>query len=315
MIRLPAFGSVVATLMVASLSVGTLMAQAQPPRPGAKQTWTDQVLTARDGWPIHITYFESTGGKESPAVVLIANAEGNDAKDARTRRVWEKTALDLQKSGFAVVTVDLRKHGDSVPPAETASSTALRVAPGDYAIMAGMDLEAVKEFLVNEHHAEKLNVRKLGVVAVGSSAMVASAFAVADWDKKPYPDAPLLEMRTPRGQDVKAIMMISPNTTVKGLNSTAIFRTLKGLPVAVHILASSNIKSEARDADKVFKSLELKAEEAKDARKVDLFPVDFSGERFLEGREAVETNKMIVEFLTKSTKDLNDPWRTRKSRL
>ena len=182
-------------------------------------------------------------------------------------------------------------------------------------MMASADLEAVKEFLINEHQSEKLNVRKLGVVAVGSSAMVASAFAVADWDKKPYPDAPLLEMRTPRGQDVRAILMISPNTTVKGLNTTAVFRSLKGLPVTVHIMASSNIKSEARDADKVYKSLELKFEEAKEARKLDLFPVDFSGERFLEGREAVETNKMIAEFLNKSTRELNDPWRTRKSRL
>lgn len=304
------FGMAIALLLCTGSSV-----IAQTPKPGAKQTFTDEILTARDGWPIHITYFQSTGGKESPVVILIANAEGSDAKDARTRRVWEKTGLDLQKSGFAVVSVDLRKHGDSVPPADVTNTALTRLSPNDYPFMAGLDLEAVKDFLLREHQAEKLNVRKLGIVAVGSSAMVATMFTVADWDKKPYPDAPLLEMRTPRGQDVRALMMISPNANVKGLNSNAALRTLRALPVAVNILASSNNKSEARDAEKIFKAVELKIEEAKDVRKVDLFPVEFSAERFLEGREATETNKIIIEFLSKTLKALDEPWKTRKSRL
>ena len=151
-------------------------AQAAGQQAASSNTREEKLAAESDGWPIHATYYESAAGKESPVVILLAGAEGLDKKDARNRRVWQNTALALQKSGFAVMTVDLRKHGDSIPEATEADSPLLKMVPNDYVFMTARDMEAVKTFLLNEHQSEKLNIRKTGIVAVGSSAMVAAAF-------------------------------------------------------------------------------------------------------------------------------------------
>lgn len=275
----------------------------------------DVTLRTSDGWQIQTTYFESPAGKESPAVILLTGTEGPDKTGARNRRVWQPAAQALQKSGFAVVTVDLRKHGDSIPAATGSESTPIKASADDYTLMAAADLEAVKAFLMEEHAAERLNIRKLGIVSMGSSSMVAAAFAVADWAKPPYPDAPTLAARTPRGQDVRALIMYSPTTSVKGLNSNLILKNLKPLQVAVYIVASKDNKDDARHADKLFKAVELKEEQFKEFRKTTMVAGAIRSEGFLEGRFAEPTNKDITEFLTKSLKELDAPWMSRKSRL
>jgi hypothetical protein len=83
--------------------------------PGSSDAGTVVPLNAA-GWPIVTTYFESQSGKESPVIILLTSTEGSDKVDARNRLIWQSTALALQKSGFAVITADLRKHGESIPP-------------------------------------------------------------------------------------------------------------------------------------------------------------------------------------------------------
>ncbi len=297
-------------------AAGKQAAKTQPPKaaPG-KGGAQEEVLTAGDGWPIHITYYESAKGKEAPVVILLAGAEGPDKKDVRNRRVWQSTALALQKSDFAVVAVDLRKHGDSLPPATGTEPPTVKMSAMDYAVMATVDLEAVKAFLMEKHKEEKLNIRKLGIVSVGSSAMVSAAFAVADWAKPPYPDAPTLEARTPRGQDVRALIMYSPNSTVKNINANTILKTVKGLEIAVHVVASKDIPDDVRSAEKIFKAVELKGDQFKDARKITLVAGKTHAEGFIEGTFGDTTNKDIVDFLTKNVKELDAPWSSRKSRL
>ena len=100
---------------------------------------------------------------------------------AGNQLIWEKTAETLRAKGFAVVTVDLRKHGKSLPEGDVAST---RLNRTDYQLMVAEDLELVKRFLMDEHHAHKLNIRKLGIVAMGMSAPVALTFAGNDWLKR-----------------------------------------------------------------------------------------------------------------------------------
>ena len=275
----------------------------------------EEKLATGDGWPIHATYYESAGGKESPAIILLAGAEGVDKKDARNRRVWQNTGLALQKSGFAVIAVDLRKHGDSIPQQTEGQPSAIKMAPNDYVLMANLDLEAVKEFLLEEHKNEKLNIRKTGIVAVGSSAMVAASFAAADWVRKPYPDGPTPDSSTPRGQDIRSLIMYSPNTNVKGLTSNSIMKALSSRQIAIHIVASKDVKEDFKNAEKIYKSVEIKDEQYKDGRKLTTAVGDITAEGFLEGRFADPTNKDITEFLTKSLTELDMPWASRKSRL
>ncbi|MFO1002204.1 MAG: hypothetical protein U0936_17865 [Planctomycetaceae bacterium] len=266
------------------------------------------------GWPIVTTYFESQAGKESPVVILLTSTEGSDKVDARNRLIWQSTALSLQKSGFAVITADLRKHGESVPPlAEGKEASVLKMNTEDYPLMVTADMEAIKAFLLSEHTAEKLNVRKLGIVSMGSSSMVAAAFAVADWDKKPYPDGPTLATSTPRGQDVRALICYSPATTVKGINSTSILKAIKPLPIAVYIIAAKDNKEDLKNAEKFFKAVDPKDAAYAEFRKLVIAPGNIRAERFLEAK-VEEANKDIADFMTKNLKQLDMPWVSRKDR-
>lgn len=266
------------------------------------------------GWPIVTTYFESQSGKESPVVILLTSTDGSDKVDARNRLIWQSTALALQKSGFAVITADLRKHGESIPPlAEGKESAVLKMTADDYPLMVAADLEAIKAFLLAEHAAEKLNVRKLGIVSMSSSSMVAAAFAVADWDKKPYPDGPTPATSTPRGQDVRALICYSPATTVKGINSTAILKVIKPLPIAVYIIAAKDNKDDLKNAEKFFKAVDLKDPAYGEFRKLVIAPGNIRAERFLEAK-ADEASKDITDFMIKNLKQLEIPWVARKDR-
>jgi pimeloyl-ACP methyl ester carboxylesterase len=273
------------------------------------------VLPTVDGWGLHATWYPATGGRESPALILLTSTDGSENTDARNRRVWQPVASELQKAGFAVIAVDLRKHGDSIPAAAAGGDTpALKTLPADYALMAANDLEAVKYFLMEQHRNERLNIRKLGIVSMGSSAMVAAAFTIADWAKTPFPDAATIEMRTPRGQDVRSLVMYSPNSSVKGINSSAVLKTLKGLPVPVYVVAAKENKDDLRNAEKVFQAVELKGEQFKESRRILIAPGTTHAEAFIEGRLADAASKDLLEFLSKNLVSLDAPWRDRTDR-
>jgi predicted alpha/beta hydrolase len=280
----------------------------------AKDGVQDLVLPTPDGWQIHCTYYESPAGRESACVIMLNSTDGVVAKDTRNRRFFQPTAVALQKAGFAVITADLRKHGDSVPMSPTGEPLPVKIGPADYALMASGDLESIKAFLMEQHRTEKLNIRKLGIVSMGSSAMVAAAFTIADWAKTPFPDAATVEMRTPRGQDVRSLVMYSPNASVKGINSTAVLKTLKGLPVPVYVVAAKDNKDDLRNAEKVFQAVELKGEQFKESRKILLAPGTTHAEAFLEGRLAEATSKDLLDFLSKNLVSLDAPWRDRTDR-
>ncbi len=153
---------------------------------------TETLKSATDGWPIHISYFpvkgaQGAGGNPNAPVVVLLHGNNGD------RLVWEKQGGGklsglvevLQQEGYAVVTVDLRKHGQSVVDGQ---ATAL--VNSDYQNMWRGDLEAVKQFLYEEHQAKRLNLNKLAIVAADMSAPIAATFTEFDWRKPPYDDAP-----------------------------------------------------------------------------------------------------------------------------
>lgn len=278
----------------------------------AQDSTPEYVLSAADDWPIHVTYFRSDKGKESPVVVLLTAANGTE-KTSLTRRIWTEQAQHLQRNGFAVLTVDLRKHGDSVPE-QVQNPRLNRVQPVDYRNMVTGDMEAVKAFLLEKHEEEELNIRKLGIVAGGDSGLVGAAFALNDWNKPPYPDAPRLADRTPRGQDVRAIVMFSPGLT-RGFNATRILRPLSDPTwgIAFRIYHSSEDEEEARRAKRLFRLIDLKGAEYEGLRSIEEAPV--SGEAFFEGKMGKLVQEDLTTFLTTHLKELPTPWRSRRSPL
>ena len=273
----------------------------------------DYILTATDDWPIHVTYYQSSKGKESPIVVLLTAANG-DPKSAVTRHIWKEMATYLQKRDFAVLAVDLRKHGDSLRPEKGPTAKRQKILSVDYRNMVVGDMEAVKAFLLERHEAGELNIRKLAIVSSGASCLVGAAFALNDWNKRPWQDAAQLTDRTPRGQDVRAIVMFSPRRT-RGFNSTKILKPLSASQwgIAFRIYHSSKDDAEEKTAKRLFRVLDLKGEEYDELRSIEAAPA--SGEEFLTGKIRKRVQEDVASFLKANLVELPTPWRSRKSPL
>lgn len=306
--RLPALVLTIALSAFLGLPAG-LLAQNQPLPEGV-----DKTLTTKDNWPIAITYYESKLGKESPVVILLHMRKSN-------RLVWKGGfAKQLQAAGYAVVAVDLRKHGESKP--KNVKKSSLKLRSNDYKAMVALDLEAVKKFLMEEHHNKKLNIRKTAIIAAEMSAPIALNFAWIDWLKKPYPDAPTLPARTPRGQDIRAIVLLSPEVNLPGVTSSPPLVGRGGLPglrnpnweVAFMIGYGTNdtLGKNGRDATSIHKKL-LTISENKPRVFLQGYKTKLRGTDMLGSRLRVEAH--ILGFLRKFLKELEGEWTNRKSRL
>ncbi|MGH7128631.1 MAG: alpha/beta hydrolase, partial [Planctomycetaceae bacterium] len=281
----------------------------------AKKPVEDKTLTAKDGWPIRITYFKSSLGQEAPVAILLHNKGGN-------RLVWHAkggVAERLQGRGFAVITVDLRKHGESKDPPGAAGSGAdastAELVPYDYRAMAEFDLEAVKDFIFQEHQAKNLNMRKIGIVAPEFSAPIALHFAAEDWLKPPYDDSFTPASRTPRGQDVRAIVLISPEESVPGVSANPPLMTLRNPAFEVALLTqygTEDRQNRGRAAQKMHQKIALP--QNRDRTYLESYKVPLRGTDLLGKGLPVENH--IIAFLDKHVRGLEgerDQWRDRQS--
>lgn len=297
---------VAASLMTAS----TAMAQAAP-------EGETKSLTTKDGWPLFITYYEGVdAGKKTPVVVMLHGAKGS-------RLVWKQTELikKLHESKFAVVAVDLRKHGESIAPENfSAAARSPKISRVDYASMVGQDLEAVKKFLYEEHQGQRLNMRKTGLVAADFSAVIALNWAMADWLKKPYDDAPTLNAKTPRGQDVQAILMYSPKESVSGFNNVKALQVLRGTGMAAMMLYGGKNTTDKRAGIKIYKAIGGERQDEETRRMYQReFPTTASGTALLRlnlGKPSpAEFGLLFFRKHLQDLKGVNYEWRDRKSRL
>lgn len=156
-------------------------------------------LTTSDDLTLAATYYPSKLGKRAVPVLLLHASRSNRGELA-------PLALKLQLAGHAVLAPDLRGHGDSSRPPDRPSD----LRPEDYQDMVDVDLETVKKFLVARNNAGELNIEKLCLVGVEMGAEVAINFAASDWDWPPLATGK-------QGQDVKAMVLVSPEWSFKGL--------------------------------------------------------------------------------------------------
>lgn len=269
-----------------------------------------------DGWQLAGTYYKSPAGKESPVVVLLHDKGEN-------RLVWKNEFPEsLQSQGYAVITVDLRKHGQSKMLGGGAAGNGKKGADSanlnnkDYRLMVE-DLEAVKRFIFEENQKEHLNMRKTAIVAPGMSAPVAINFATRDWFKEPYKDAPTRFACTPRGQDIRALVFLSGDQNLPGLPSGRALSQLKNPAWGVAALFCVGSKDIAgkRDAQKMHKQLASFRDNKERMYLKDKYNTSGKGTELIGKKLKVEGN--IRVFLKRHLKDLSDSsdmWRNRKSR-
>jgi len=281
-----------------------------------------RTLRTDDGVSLHITYYKSTAEKEAPVVVLLHMKDGN-------RFVWQNEggfARRLQSEGYAVVTVDLRYHGESKLGGAVGVGNAnqgggkkkgkkaagLDLKQGDYNAMFEFDMEAVKEFIKEEHQAGNLNMNKMGIVGPEMGASIAAFYAALDWAKAPYEDAQP-GFQTPRGQDVRALVLISPENSYHGLTLAKVAPELKDpeKQIAILVCAGSDARDKAQ-SEKVYDMFLQPPAQNKKRMHYRPYPAKLSGTDLLGKKLGIEEDMLV--FFGEHLKKIDSPWRDRRSK-
>ena len=267
---------------------------------------TVETVTTPDGWtlPVQVT-LPAGSGEDTPAVVLIHGAK-------ESRKNWESLGTFLAGRGYAVLAPDLRKHGEATRGGQPDGSD---LTPVDRRAMVGLDMEAVKALLLDLHKRKKINVRKLGVVAADEGAPVALLFTYGDWRKRPLPDAPDPQYRTPTGQDVRAVALLSPVDAVPGLNAASVARDLSddSADIAFLLVVGEADAKDGGTAEKLFNRLGGRRKDR--VAQVTLPGVPLRGTTMLRDPVGQNVKAGVAQFLDRYVKDRPAPWQSREGRL
>jgi hypothetical protein len=116
-------------------------------------------------------------------------------------------------------------------------------------IIAG-DMESAKAFLKKENNDGKLNLNALVVIGVREGCVMATHWAQRDWK---FPSLGSVK----QGQDVKALVLISPESQVKGVAMAPTLRdpNIIGLPIMIVAGESSPEADEAETLSKRIRSV------------------------------------------------------------
>ena len=148
-------------------------------------------------------------------VILVHDLEGS-------HETVEPLAVALQEAGCAVAVPDLRGHGASNRQAGRDSALDIRqFRKADIEAMAAGaggrlrtqsavrgDLETVHAFLASK---APTGTSRLAVVGCGAGATIAALWTAADWAWPPLASGP-------QGQQVQALVLVSPIWTAKGVS-------------------------------------------------------------------------------------------------
>jgi pimeloyl-ACP methyl ester carboxylesterase len=274
---------------------------------------------------LRLTYFPSTqrkGTDEAKQVTPVLML--HDQKE--TRAVFNSLAQRLSAMGggkdkgpaFAVLMADLRGHGESTKQAlPTGASLTIDTSKLNKQVLAGMatfDMEALRSFLIEKNDAGELNLNKLSIIGAGMGASVAANWALQDWA------APPLAIGK-QGQDVKALVLISPRWSFNGLSFQAPmkFRPLKQ-NVAWMLMYGSQDRKVQADIERIEKQLErfhppAAAGQPPSDLQVVAVPSKLQGGTLLGRMGGQPMEQQIVDFLVTHVGNVQQPWSNRLARV
>ena len=157
--------------------------------------------------------FYPAGEAPTATVILVHDIGGSPAS-------VQDLARGLQQAGCAVAVPELRGHAGAT---ERISATLkpqdmnMIAASGGGAIrqtaMVKGDLETVRNWLKAREADGDVDLERLCVIGSGLGGTLASLWTAADWSWRP-------NTQGPQGQDVKAVVLISPEWAGKGVSLT-----------------------------------------------------------------------------------------------
>jgi pimeloyl-ACP methyl ester carboxylesterase len=265
---------------------------------------SDGTPLSKDGVELYATWYPGINGKETVPVIMLHMYKGS-------RVDYHDLARHLQENyGHAVLVPDLRAHGDSIDV--VGSKLKLNVNqlnPAHYERMISDDLEACKKFLMGKNNAGQLNIDKLCMVGAEMGSVIALNWAMRDWHARQ-----LVGLR--QGQDVKALVLISPEWTIERS------RTNMNLPSQDELL-HKNISlyivhgtKDQRDANRLYDAVErfhtTKGEDQSLFKGAIETPL--SGTKMLTVPQ-LGVDRRIALFIKARVAEKNIPWRDRSGPL
>lgn len=301
---------VLAVAVLLSTAVGTVFAQKKSADkeelPPPEELGGADLLT-RDGVQLKATYYGSNLGKEAVPVILLHSYKGD-------RKEFAALAPVLQEQGkHAVLVPDLRGHGESTTQLLAGNRTreldATKFRPDDFARMVTYDMETLKAFLMKKNNAAELNIEKLCVLGGGMGASVASDWARQDWSWPPL-------VGKKQGQDVKALVLISPEFNFPGLNlARALNHAAVRSRLSVLIIVGEDDRRSLADARRIESMFAKQRPEPEDASQRDLYfaalDTKLQGTKML-GIPELNLERGILAFIDRRLTKQQYPWRERE---
>lgn len=190
-------------------------------------------------------FFPSDKGKDAIPVLLIHEWQGQASP-------YAKLVVALRDAGCAVLVPDYRGHGGSREYTDnTGKKKEFNIATmsnKDVENIIAFDMEEAKQFLKKENDEGNLNLNALVVIGVREGCVMVVHWAMRDWH---FPSVG----RMKQGQDVKAIVMISPEKLLKGVAIDQPLRDAAITALPIMIVAGEG-SPEAVEADRLGKRIE-----------------------------------------------------------
>jgi pimeloyl-ACP methyl ester carboxylesterase len=293
--------------------VGKDVKEAKEELPPAPESF---YLRTKDQWNIFCTYYGPKKGvrrgKDAVPIILLHGWEGQGSE-------YADLATVLQSWGFASIVPDLRGHGRSVsrkkPNGEDEVVKVGDLKPADMDDII-YDVEAAKKVLVDKNNKAELNIDMLAVIGADVGAIVAVNWAALDWT---WPMAGGAK----QGQDVKALILLSPQQTFRRMNcNKALSTPVVSQRLSILLAVGNQGTREYSEAKRIHSRLERPrpaVPEDEIMQKKDLFLIEaatpLQGTKLLD--RALKVNGAVMTFLDwRLLKKLEDfPWMERKNPL
>jgi len=209
------------------------------------------------------------------------------------------------------LTPDLRGHGDSTQvQGATRPLEADSMPTAAFLAMPHADMEACKKFLMDKNNEGELNIEKLCLVGAEMGAVVATEYARLDWSW------PVLATGK-QGQDVKALVLISPQWAFRGLQVRyALADPNVRSKLAFLIVVGEGATREAREASRLFATLKRYHPDADAEKTADRTLFHIPLETSLQGTKMLDVkglllNDIIAQFVQLRLVEQNFPWKKR----
>ncbi len=291
----------VAAIVLSSPASGQTAKKKEAAEKDEKPKLRAVTLKTKDGVVLRAFYQASNKGKEAPTVLLVHEWNGQASPYGALVRA-------LSDAGCAVLVPDYRGHGGSSEYKDMKGTTKQfnrkMMNKRDIESIVSQDMEQAKRFLKEENNDKKLNLNALVVIGVREGCVMGAHWAARDWT---YAQIGAKK----RGQDVKAMVLISPKKTFKGVAfDQALTAPILSMPMMLVVGRGS---PEAKEAERIYKRVETvkkKAQSVRDKPKgleMTVTKSSLSGPRLALAPEVISS---VVKFVTSQVNisEEENPW-------